>query len=171
MHWFLFHRPVWLCCVVALVIVQDGATQPAEELATVSELRIPATGVTDEKSVRFEAVDILVDSAEQSLAAWQLELTSRQPGVEIVGIEGGDHPAFRNPPYYDPRAMSSNRVILAAFQVRNDDGLPTGRQRVARVHVQVTGIDDRVWTGRLTAAVNADGQPIAASIRIEKSGG
>lgn len=171
MHWSLFHRPAWLCCVVALAIVQDGTTQPAQELATVSELRIPATGVTDEKSVRFEAVDILVDSADQSLAAWQLELTSRQPGVEIVGIEGGDHPAFRNPPYYDPRAMSSNRVILAAFQVRNDDGLPTGRQRVARVHVQVTGIDDRVWIGHLTAAVNAAGQPIAAGIRIEKSGG
>lgn len=171
MHWSLFHRPAWLCCVVALMIVQDGTTQPAQELATVSELRVPATGVTDEKSVRFEAVDILVDSADQSLAAWQLELTCRQPGVEIVGIEGGDHPAFRNPPYYDPRAIRNNRVILGAFQVRHDNGLPTGRQRVARVHVQVTGIDDRVWIGRLTAAVNADGQPITAGIRIEKSGG
>jgi len=171
MHCSLFQKPAWLCCLVALTIVQDGSVQPARQPATVSEIRIPATGVTDEKSVRFEAVDIFVDSAEQSLAAWQLELTGTMPGVEIVGIEGGEHPAFRNPPYYDPRAIRNNRVILAAFQVRDDHGLPTGRQRVARVHVQVRGIEDRVWIGRLAAAANADGQSIAASIRLEKSGG
>lgn len=158
-------------CLMAFALAQDGSTDRPQESHTVSEVRIPAPEVADENAVRFEAVDIFLDSANQSLAAWQLELMSRTQDVEIVGIEGGDHPAFQNPPYYDPRAMKNNRVILGAFQVSNENGLPTGRQRVARVHVQVKGTGDRVWIGELTTAANADGQPIAASIEVEKANG
>ncbi|MFM7055585.1 MAG: hypothetical protein ACKO2P_01545 [Planctomycetota bacterium] len=168
---FLIQRPALFCSLLALTSVQDGRVQQSQKLNAISEVRIPATGVTDETAVRFEAVDLFVDSASQPLAAWQLELFSSTPGVEIVGIEGGDHPAFRNPPYYDPRAIRNKRVILGAFRVSNDDELPTGRQRVARVHVQVRGTDERVWTGRLTAAATSDGQPIFAGIEVEKSGG
>lgn len=158
-------------CLMAFAWAQDGRTERPQEARSVAEVRIPAPDGVDEKSVRFEAVDIFVDSADQSLAAWQLELMSPTQDVEIVGIEGGDHPAFQNPPYYDPRAMKNNRVILGAFQVDQENGLPTGRHRVARVHVQVKGIGDRVWMGELTTAADAEGKPIVASIEVEKANG
>ncbi|MBL8990263.1 MAG: hypothetical protein JNJ48_01645 [Phycisphaerae bacterium] len=90
---------------------------------------------------RFEALDVFVDSANRPLAAWQVELTASVPGgqVRIVGIEGGQHPAFNRPPYYDPLALTQNRVILAALSIDPPADLPTGRTRVARVHLHITG--------------------------------
>ena len=111
-------------------------------------------------TVRFEAVSIFIDSKEQSLAAWQIELTAKGGDVKIVGIEGGEHPAFKEPPYYDPAALNNNRVIIAAFNTGRT--LPTGRTRVARVHVQVSGNPE--YQLRLIVAANADGKEISAIV-------
>ncbi len=86
-------------------------------------------------AVRFEFIDIYVDSGDAPLAAYQFELTDSAESIKIVGIEGGEHEAFNAPPYYDPKALKNNRVIIAAFSTADD--LPTGRTRVATVHVQV----------------------------------
>jgi hypothetical protein len=94
---------------------------------------------------------------------------SKTGGVEIVGIEGGEHPAFAEPPYYDTRAMNNNRVVLGAFNTGND--LPTGRSRVARVHVQLRGPGDRLWHTELTTSASADGTKIPAEISIAKAQG
>ena len=86
-------------------------------------------------AVRFEYIDVYVDSGDAPLAAYQFELTDASESIKIVGIEGGDHEAFATPPYYDPRALKNNRVIIAALSTADD--LPTGKTRVATVHVQV----------------------------------
>ncbi len=86
-------------------------------------------------AVRFEYIDVYVDSGTAPLAAYQFELTDSVGSIKIVGIEGGAHDAFAAPPYYDPKALKNNRVIIAAFSTAAD--LPTGRTRVATVHVQV----------------------------------
>ena len=58
---------------------------------------------TNNAAVRFVAVDIFVDSQDKSLAAYQLEFSVTNGVAKIVGIEGGEHPAFREAPFYDPK--------------------------------------------------------------------
>ena len=92
-------------------------------------------------TVRFAAVDIVLtlpDGAE--LGSYQVELAplpEQAARVRVVGIEGGEHAAFKTPPFYDPKAIGNERVILAAYSTAAE--LPTGRSRIARVHYEVTG--------------------------------
>jgi len=81
----------------------------------------------------FEAVEIYLDTADRPLAAFQLELTDAAGSARIVGVEGGEHPAFTKPPYYDPAALQGGRIIIAAFSTGRD--LPTGKTRIATLHM------------------------------------
>lgn len=87
----------------------------------------------------FAWFEIWIDSGDLPLAAWQAELKLLTPGGRIVGIEGGEPTAFREPPYYDPRALRAERAVLAAFSTAMQDSLPRGRCRVATVHVEIPG--------------------------------
>jgi hypothetical protein len=120
----------------------------------------------DAARVRFAAVDVYVDSGRQPLAAYQFELKATAGDVQIVGIEGGEHAAFREAPYYDPAAMMQHRVIIAAFSTGKD--LPTGRTRVARVHVRVAGATEPEYAIELEAAASPDGQRIDATASWEQ---
>jgi hypothetical protein len=148
---------------ISATSTQDGVSAVQAGTTTIAR---PGDAAAD--AVRFEAIDVFVDSRDQPLAAWQLELSCTDGGVLISGIEGGEHPAFREPPYYDPRAVNNNRVILGAFSTQ--DSLPTGRSRVARVHVQVTGPGDRIWQTQLTTAADHDGRTIDAEMTIAAAG-
>lgn len=111
---------------------------------------------------RFMWIDVYVDAKDQPLAAYQFELAAKGDRLKIVGIEGGEHAAFVEPPHYDPAAMQNDRIIVAAFNTGDD--VPQGRSRVARLHVQVTGEggpDYAVW---LRAAAAPDGKRIPATI-------
>src|SRR4051812_49287196 len=79
----------------------------------------------------FGALDIFIDSKDAPLAAYQFEFWA-DGDVKLVGLEGGEHVAFKEPPHYDPRALTlpEPRVIVAAFNTGND--LPKGKTRVAR---------------------------------------
>src|SRR5258706_288167 len=92
---------------------------------------------------RFGTVDLFVDSARQQMGAWEMEFKATTGQVEIVGIERGDNPDFRDPPYYDPAALKSNRIVVGAFNVTND--LPMGRTRVARLHLHISGAQKPVY--------------------------
>lgn len=81
----------------------------------------------------FTAVDVYVDSPKP-LAAWQLEIRT---SATIVGVEGGEPKCWAEPPFYDPKALQSGRILLAAFTT--DAAPPSGRIRVARLHLQGTG--------------------------------
>jgi hypothetical protein len=83
----------------------------------------------------FRAVDLFVDSGNQPLAAYQLSFAVAD--ARIVGIEGGEHSAFSEPPYYDPQAMRTNHAIIAAFSTATGDQLPRGRIRIATVHLRI----------------------------------
>jgi hypothetical protein len=123
---------------------------------------VPTAGTAD----RFRVVDVFVDTQAQPLAAYQVELTGTAGTVRIVGIEGGDPEVFRDPPHYDPRAMQSERVILAAFTTAPEAGLPVGRSRVASVHLQVVGDAEPSLTVRLHVAASATGTRIPAQATI-----
>ncbi len=153
--------------LMALAYAQETDVRPSEAPVQTVDTDLPGPADIAADAVQFEAVDVFVDSGNQALAAWQVEMTSRSKGVIIVGIEGGEHPAFAEPAYYDPRAMNNNRVILGAFSTANN--LPSGRSRVARVHVKVTGPGQRLWHTELTTAANANGERISADISIAKA--
>lgn len=118
--------------------------------------------------VRFETVDVFVDSTDTSLAAYQLEFFAASGDARIAGIEGGGHPAFAAPPYYDPKAMQQDRVILAAFTTEDAASLPVGKTRVATIHVQTIGTDPPDFHIRLQAAADAAGRTIAAEASFQE---
>src|SRR4051794_9069727 len=113
---------------------------------------------------RFSAVHVYVDSGEKPLAAYQFELTAKSGSPKLVGLEGGDHAAFKQPPYYDPRALLSDKVIVAAFSTAAD--LPRNKTRVATLMVRVPGAADPTYDAHLTAAATADGGRIDARLTV-----
>jgi hypothetical protein len=86
--------------------------------------------------------------------------------VKIVGVEGGAHPAFREAPYYDPAALMNERIVIAAFHTGRD--LPTGRTRIATIHLQIPGDADPQYELNLTTAADAAGERLPVRITLEK---
>jgi hypothetical protein len=117
-----------------------------------------------EKGVRFGRVDVFLDTAGKSLAAYQCEIVATARDVTLVGIEGGEHAAFNVPPYYDPKALGQKRIILGAFSTATD--LPRGRTRVARLMVQITGEARPAFEGKVQVAAGPDGKSTPATISI-----
>ena len=112
------------------------------------------------QQMHFMAVDIYVDS-QDPLAAYQLEFTGRGTQVRIAGIEGGAHEAFKAPPFYDPKAMQQERVILAAFNTAAASQLPTGKTRVATVHLQYAGPQPPTFSVKPHTASDSKGNEIS----------
>jgi hypothetical protein len=146
-----------LCCVAALG--QGEGRAPGGEGGRV---------------VRFAAYDVFVDCGDVALAAWQVDVhgaEGRNAGsIAIVGIEGGEHEAFARPPHYDPRAMQHDRVILGAFSTADEDALPRGRTRVARIHVRLEGPEgfEPEFDVRLETASAPLGAVVDGEVSIEK---
>ena len=169
-----YRIPLCWALLIAFDVSLMALTYAQEDKAGVPDLpvqsvqtEIPGPDDVAADVRRFEAIDVFVDSGNQRLAAWQLEVKSTANDVQIVGIEGGEHPAFAEPPYYDKRAMNNNRVIIAAFST--GDNLPSGRSRVARIHVQVRGSGARTWLSELTTSATTDGTRIPAEISVAKA--
>ena len=116
--------------------------------------------------VRFAPLDVYIDANGAALAAYQFELVAEAGQVAIVGIEGGEHAAFKEAPYYDPAALARDRVIIAAFST--DRILPRGRTRVARVHLQITGEVAPEYSIKLIVAASGDGKEIPATVTFEQ---
>lgn len=131
-------------------------------LALTCERSLAQQSETNTKDIRFRTVDISLDTKDKPLAAYQLEFSATAGDVKIVGIEGGDHPAFSQPPFYDPKAMQHDRVIIAAFSTEAADRLPKGKTRVATIHTQTKGTVEPKFELKLQAAANAGGNKIAA---------
>ncbi len=142
---------------IALASVCAAASTRAEQPR-------PASHPTTAPGVRFVALDVLIDSKAEPLAAYQFELKALGADFAIVGVEGGKHRAFAKPPYYDPKALSRNRIIIAAFNTGRD--LPTGKTRVARIHARVVGPKDPKLSVSLTVAATRDGRSIPATAAV-----
>lgn len=139
---------------LALLLVGGASDEPTDSSATQTIQSLP----------RFVAVNVYVDPKGKALAAYQFELTCRGGGAKLVGVEGGEHAAFAEPPYYDPKANVQNRIIIAAFNA--GENLPRRRTRVATVMVEVTGLVR--WSAALDVAAASDAQHIDASISVSE---
>ena len=126
------------------------------------------------RASRFAAVDVFIDSGASGLAAYQFELTAAGAGeIYLVGVEGGEHAAYRDPPYYDERALwKEQRIVIADFSTAAGDDLPRGRTRVARVMVYLgEGRDGAAeappdYSATLEVAASEDARPIDATISV-----
>lgn len=118
-------------------------------------------------ALRFQAVDLFIDSGEEALAAYQLEFAAMAGNVKVVGVEGGDAEVFKQPPYYDPKAMQRERVIVAAFSGEPAAKLPRGKTRVATIHVQIAGEARPEFTLKVQAAGNSAGQRMQVDANYE----
>ncbi len=123
-------------------------------------------GRDSEPGVRFAPLHVYLDSGQDTLAAYQFELKAVTGQIKIVGVEGGDHAAFGEAPYYDPLALANDRIIIAAFNT--GESLPTGRTRVATIHLQITGETEPEYELKLIVAADAEGSEIPAELTLER---
>jgi hypothetical protein len=147
------NRQVWFCVLALLNLLTFGLA---------AELPAPSAAAIEEGRTRFGAVDIYVDAGSTPLAAYQLEFAATNGVVKIVGIEGGEHPAFRTPPFYDPQAIQHERVIIASFNTAPPGALPVGKTRVATIHFAVVGSEQPRFDIKLQAAGDSQGNRIPA---------
>lgn len=119
-------------------------------------------------NIRFAAIDVYLHTSEP-VAAWQFELSDRQGTMKIVGVENGESAAYLRAPYYDREAVrlgEADRIVIADYSLAEIENLPTGRTRIATVHL-LLGADDAGLEADLITATTHDGQVIDASISLD----
>lgn len=122
----------------------------------------------EEGRKRFCAVNIFVDSGSTPLAAYQFHFAVTNGMAKIVGIEGGEHPAFRQAPFYDPKAIQNEVAIVASFSTAAAAELPVGKTKVATIHLQTTGAKPPEFELKLQTAGNAEGRKIECQASFEE---
>ena len=115
----------------------------------------------------FCAFDVVCDGGEDPLAAWQVEVEAPKASYRLVGVEGGESPAFAEPPRFDPAALGGGLVKLAALSLARD--LPKGRTRVARLHFECVGEPAVMPALRPIAAAGPEGRRLSVGFRLERS--
>jgi hypothetical protein len=146
--------------ITVIILISIVAIVPV--LAQQSEQDITAV----KPKVRFAPLHIYLDSGNRPLAAYQFELKAAAGQIKIVGVEGGQHAAFQEAPYYDPSALANDRIIIAAFNTGSE--LPKGRTRIATIHLQIIGEPEPDYELKLVVAADADAKEIPAEISFEK---
>ncbi len=146
------------CMVISLVAASLMIALMSTEVGKAGRLIKPR--------VRFAPLHIYLDSSNKMLAAYQFELKAAAGQIKIVGVEGGQHKAFKEAPYYDPAALANDRIIIAAFNT--DRELPKGRTRIATIHLQIVGDAEPDYELKLVVAADANGKEIPTKISFEK---
>ncbi len=152
-HWSVIS---FLCAVLICTITGETVAQQASYSGT----------------VRFETIDIYLDSAEP-VAAWQFEFDEQNGLMAVVGVENGSSNAFSEAPYFDREAVQlgrADRIIVADYSLEPKESLPVGRIRLATIHVRLSGDDLPEFQLSLVAAASADGKPVRASISMDRPG-
>ena len=164
----MMKRTSYIACsaviIAALGVTHVWGQQPARQR---SSEKTTSKRVSSARGTTFAAVDVFIDSGKEPLAAYQFELTAKKGAFKIVGVEGGEHRAFSQPPYYDPAALMQDRIIIAAFDTGCD--LPSGRTRVARIHIEYEGNQTPEIGVELNVTADNSGQAIPASAEVSQT--
>ncbi|HMJ64946.1 MAG TPA: hypothetical protein VK615_06320, partial [Candidatus Binatia bacterium] len=67
---------------------------------------------------------------------------------------------------YDPEAMQKDRVIIAAFNTASADQLPSGRTRIATIHIQMQSGQAPAYIAQVSAAAGTDGKRISVKVNL-----
>jgi hypothetical protein len=112
----------------------------------------------------FRTVDVSVDSRQNALAAYQVDIRYDNRKIKIVGLEGGAE-GFSEPPFYDRAGLDGGHIIIASF-VDNDLKAEIGKTRVARLHIQTTGCPPFELKAEPTAGAKPGGEDIPIKVEI-----
>lgn len=118
-------------------------------------------------AAEFRAIDVYLQTTAP-VAAWQFELHDANDGLQVVGVENGASAAFGDAPYFDEDAVAegrARRIIVADFSLAEPDELPSGRFRIATVHLMIENAAADLQLDLVTAT-DVDGVPIEASISL-----
>ena len=129
----------------------------------------PAVEAPLKEGVRFRAIDVYLDSGAKALAAYQIEIECDSEESRIVGVEGGETEEYSEPPHYDPAALRGGRIVLGAFTL--DDNPPSGRTRVARIHLEEPASLEPAYTARVVVAAEPGGREIEVQVELIPTGG
>lgn len=114
--------------------------------------------------ITFRTVEISVDSKQNSLAAYQIDIRYDSDRVKVVGLEGGSE-GFENPPFYDRAGLEGGRIIIASF-IDKDTHAKKGKKRVARLHLQARGYPPFDIKTELMAAAKPGGKEIPVEVEV-----
>ena len=151
------------CCILASLIALLAISHAVRSVPV--RASVETQNLASPQRSRFAPVHIYIDSGNKPLAAYQFELKATVGRIKIVGVEGGQHAAFKDAPYYDPAALANDHIIIAAFDTGSD--LPTGRTRIATVHLQVIGDSEPQYKLILMASADSEGRDIPAELSLE----
>jgi hypothetical protein len=121
----------------------------------------------DEVARKFLALDVYLQ-ADEPVAAWQFEFSGQNS--KIVGVENGESGAYDGAPYYDREAVqrgTADRVVVADFSLAAPEALPSGRVRIATLHLILEDAGPPEFDLDLVTAVTPDGAAIDASIALK----
>lgn len=119
-------------------------------------------------TVTFATLDVYIDSP-RPFAAWQFRLSDRNHAMTIVGVENGDSDAFPDAPWYDRDAVAdgtADRLIVADFSLVGEVRLPSGRTRVATLHVMLDAERAPDYQLELVTVTSADGSSSNATASL-----
>ena len=136
--------------------------------AVILSLLLSFAAAYAQDDIRFTSVEVFLNSSVP-VAAWQFELTDKNGSMKVVGVENGESNAFAGTPYYDREAVqlgSADRIVVADFSLREETGLPSGRVRIATLHLMISGTEAPDFDLSLITANRRDGQVIDASIDL-----
>lgn len=125
-------------------------------------------GLVAAGGAEFAVYDVYVDSAGEPLAAYQLKISDRRAAVKIISVEGGEHASFAEAPKFDAKAIQRDVIKIAAFSLDGREKLPSGRVRIASLHVEVGPGLAPNWNAIVEAAGSAGGKKISAEVSISK---
>ena len=102
------------------------------------------------------------------MAAYQLKISDERAAVKILSVEGGEHASFAEAPKFDPKAIQRDVMKMAAFSLDVAEKLPSGRVRVASLHVEIGPGLTPEWKAVVEAAAGPKGKKISATVSISK---
>lgn len=115
---------------------------------------------------RFAVYDLYISPKGEPLAAYQIKIKATSGNVKIISVEGGEHPAFKEAPFFDPKAIQKQTIKLAAFSTKGAAELPARQTRVASIHIQTDRKDEVPFDLDLQVAATTNGRPIDVKARL-----
>ena len=114
---------------------------------------------------KFEVVNIYIDSQENALVAYQIELTYDED-IEIVSIEAGQTKAFTHAPFYQKTPKNKGKLVLASFTTK-DEIAPKGMNKFCSIHIRYTGKNELRIKTLVKAAAKAGGEKIPIKVILK----
>lgn len=115
--------------------------------------------------LRTAAVDVYVDTLEQPLAGYEIEVAGDRGRLAVTGVEGGDPMGFSDPPAC--RTGPDGKTVISASC--RGQYFPVGKTRVARLSIRMAGSDPPRWHRvRLRHAAAPDGERLQARLVLSR---